>query len=539
MAGASNGVSASAALDDLKPPPGVIIPPPGDIRETIEKTAGYVLRGGPGLEQRIRDNHGQNPKFSFLMTKDDPFNAFYEWRKSEIKAGRGTDVAAGRAGEAVAAPVKEEPKGPPKPPDFQFSARMPRMSQKDFEIVRTTAKFVAKHGRPFMTQLAQRESSNPQYQFLVPNHTFHNFFQSLVEQYTIIMREGSASDDGSQALQKRLAELKLNVADKFHILPRAKQRADYAKWQAAEKAKQEQEEEKKKIEHARIDWNDFVVVETIDFTEDDKDLPPPTTLHDLQYASLEEKNKYSISSNLRIEEAFPFEDTNYNAYPPPATYAAPAAPAQAPTAPTQPVPQSHPAVNAYPNQGYNASAPPGVPRSAEEEEELQRIQEREQARARMHQARDEARGGVGPIKIKDNYVPRAAQKAANKAQMAICPNCKLQIPINELDEHMRIEMLDPRWKEQKAKAEARFATTNLSVVDVANNLKRMRQQDENNSPADAISEEEQARRKKVALNSYDGNPDGKSHAHINHLQSFNMDEQIRNIHQKYGGDKKP
>ena len=57
----------------------------------------------------------------------------------------------------------------------------------------------------------------------------------------------------------------------------------------------------------------------------------------------------------------------------------------------------------------------------------------------MHQAQAEARGGIAPIKIKENYVPRAAQRAANKSQMALCPNCKQQIPINELDEHMRSE----------------------------------------------------------------------------------------------------
>lgn len=172
MAVATNGDAASAAvaaLDNIKPPAGIIIPPPGEIREAIEKTAGYVIRGGLGLEQRIRDNHGTNPKFSFLMTSSDPYNSYYEWRKQEIKAGRGTAVAAGRAGEIAQAPVKEEPKGPPKPPDFQFSARMPRMSQKDLEIVRLTALFVAKNGRPFMTQLAQREASNPQYQFLIPS----------------------------------------------------------------------------------------------------------------------------------------------------------------------------------------------------------------------------------------------------------------------------------------------------------------------------------------------------------------------------------
>lgn len=438
MAGASNGASTPVALDDLQPPPGVIIPPPGEIREAIEKTAGYVMRGGASLEQRIRDNHGQNPKFSFLMTKDDPYNAYYEWRKHEIKAGRGTAIAAGRAGEAVAAPVKEEPKGPPKPPNFEFSARMPHISQKDLEIVKMTALFVAKNGRHFMTQLAQRESSNPQFQFLVPNHTFHNYFQRMVDQYATLIRESGTSEEGVRSLQERLAHLQLNVKNKYNVLGRAKQRADYAKFQAAEKLKHEQEQEQKKLEHARIDWGDFVVVETIEFTEQDEnaELPPPTTLADLQYASLEEKNKISISSNLRIEEAFPFEETNYNAYPP-TTYAAPAPPVQAPLTPVQPVQQTYPAADAPPIQAYNASAPPGVPRSAEEEEELQRIQEREQARARKHQAQAEARGGVAPIKIKENYVPRAAQRAANKAQMGLCPNCKQQIPIDELEEHMR------------------------------------------------------------------------------------------------------
>lgn len=67
----------------------------------------------------------------------------------------------------------------------------------------------------------------------------------------------------------------------------------------------------------------------------------------------------------------------------------------------------------------------------------------------------------------------------------------------------------------------------------------MRQEDDStNGGPDVVAEEEKARIKKVALNSYDGNPDGKSNVHINQLHSFNMNEQIRAIHQKYGGDKK-
>ncbi|EAQ90012.1 hypothetical protein CHGG_06631 [Chaetomium globosum CBS 148.51] len=541
MAVANGGApaEAAAALENLKPPPGVIIPPPGEIREAIEKTAGYVMRGGAGLEQRIRDNHGKNPKFNFLMSSSDPYNAYYEWRKEEIKSGRGTALAAGRVGEA-AAPAQEKPAGPPKPPDFQFSARMPRMSQKDLEIVRLTALFVAKNGRPFLTQLAQREASNPQFQFLMPNHTFHNFFQSMVDQYSILLRESGVNGEGSKAQQERVDQLRQNVADKYKVLARAKQRAAYAKWQEAEKAKQEEEEEKKKVEFARIDWNDFVVVETIVFNEadDQANLPPPTTLNDLQYASLEEKNKVSVSSTLRIEEAFPFEDTNYNAYPV-QTYGA-----QPPAAQPAPAGPAYPTTNAPPPQTYGASMPlASRTRSTEEESEAQRIQEREQDRVRVQQAQSEARGGAAPMKIKENYVPRAAQRAANKfgTQTAMCPNCKQQIPLSEMDEHMRIELLDPRWKEQKAKADARFATTNLSTVDVANNLKRLASQRSDvfdTTTGQPISEEELARRKKVALHAFDGNPDGKSQAHINQLQTFNLDEQIRAIHQKFAPEKK-
>jgi splicing factor 3A subunit 1 len=284
-----------------------------------------------------------------------------------------------------------------------------------------------------MTQLAQREASNPQFQFLIPNHTFHNFFQSMVDQYSVLLREGGVSSDGSNAQQERINQLRQNVADKFKVLARAKQRAAYAKWQEAEKAKQEEEEEKKKIEFARIDWNDFVVVETIVFTEadDQANLPPPTTLNDLQYASLEEKNKVSVSSSLRIEEAFPFEDTSYNAYPP-QTYGvqAPAA-QQPPPAANAPAPQAH-------------GAPVHLAartRPSEEETEAQKMQEKEQERLRTQQAQAEARSGPAPMKIKEDYVPRAAQRAANKfgTQTAMCPNCKQQIPLNEMDEHMRSE----------------------------------------------------------------------------------------------------
>ncbi|KAK2045837.1 Surp module [Colletotrichum somersetense] len=532
MASTSTNADATAALDELKPPAGVVLPP-REIRNVLEKTAGYVARNGLIFEDRIREKERSNPKFSFLNNTD-AYHAFYQWRLDEIKAGRGTAIAAGRANEA-ATPAEQKSKGPPKPPDFQFSARMPRINQKDLEVIRLTALFVAKNGRQFMTQLAQREAGNPQFQFLIPNHTFHNFFQHQVDQYTTLLRASGLGGEGGKLEQERMAHLQQNIDDKYHVLSRARQRAEYSKFQEIEKQKKEEEDEKKKLEFARIDWNDFVVVETIVFTDADEhaNLPPPTNLSELQYASLEERNKASIT-NLRIEEAMPTdEDTTFNAYP--QTSHSQTLPVHTGYAPQQPQQAQAPA-------GHQSYQNGPSQRSAEEEEEERRIQERTEARAREQQARAEARGGSAPMKIKENYVPRALQRAANKqsVQMALCPNCKQQIPMDELQDHMRIELLDPQWKDQKAKAETRYATTNLSTADVANNLKRLASQRSDvfdGVTGQALSEEEASRRKKAAIHSFDGNPEGKSQAHINHLHNLNVEEQIRAIHQRFA-DKK-
>ncbi len=410
------------------------------IAAILEKTAGYVARNGIVFEgmrashhparaawltipDRIREKEKHNPKFSFLSTNDS-YNAYYLWRLSEIKEGRGTAVAAGRAGEAEA--EAEKPKGPPEPPEFHFSARMPNISAQDLEVVRLTALFVAKNGRQFMTTLSQRETGNYQFDFLRPNHTLHSFFQRLIDQYTTLLRAGGMDGEGGKLQQQRIKELQANVEDKFHVLGRAKQRAEWFKFQDEQKAKKEEEVEKEKMTYAQIDWHDFVVVETVVFTEadDQAQLPPPTSLSELQFASLEQKAMMSVSShNMRIEEAMPEDNDYYNNYPqqPQAMQMAP-----------PPVPQP-----AYQPQYQDTR----MQNTDEEEEEEQRIRERTEARQRAQQAQAEARGAPPPMKIKENYVPRAAARAANRQNMVLCPNCRQQMPAAELEEHMRSKFL--------------------------------------------------------------------------------------------------
>lgn len=325
--------AATATLDRIKPPAGVIMPPPGEMREVIEKTAGYAVRGGAGIEARLRENHSNNPKFSFVTNPEDAFHAYYEWRKEEYKAGRVTAVAAGRVVETPGAPAggaggpaAETPTGPEKPPDYEFSARLPIMNAKDLDMLRLAASFVAVHGRPFLTQLLQREVNNAQFQFLLPNHSLHNYFQHMVDQYTLINKdlgaapqaqaqdgEGEAGESKGVSTADRLAYLHKNVDERFSILLRAKQRIAYKDWEMSQRKKEEHARVVAKEELARIDWTNFTVLETIVFSDadDSAQLPPPTSLNDLQYASLEEKSKLSMSANRMIEEAFPFEAPSY------------------------------------------------------------------------------------------------------------------------------------------------------------------------------------------------------------------------------------
>lgn len=167
--------------------------------------------------------------------------------------------------------------------------------------------------------------------------------------------------------------------------------------------------------------------------------------------------------------------------------------------------------------------------------------ERERARALQEAARTNAQ----PQRIVNAYTP-AAQRRKAPQNTSICPNCKQAIPNDEMENHMRIEMLDPQWREQSRIAQQRSSTTNLSTADVANNLKRLASQRTDvfdQVTGQAISEEEQARRKRAEIQSYDGIAPVTTGAYGAQLPPGmappgadrpDVQEQIRRLHEKHG-----
>lgn len=501
---ATNGDHNTSILEDIssRAPEGTVLPP-RNIREIVEKTAGYVVRSGKVFEEKLLSTQAENAKMSFLFP-DDSYHSYYQWRLEDIRNGNTNALAAGRANEdstGVSSKGREERK--PTPPDeFRFSARMPNINAQDLEVVKLTALFVAKNGRSWLSMLAQKESGNSQFDFLRPQHSLYQFFSRLVDQYTDLLTGDSV--DGGRPQKKRMTELQQNVDNRFHMLERANKRGEFVKYQEAQKAAKEESDEKERTMYQQIDWHDFVVVETVVFTDDDAniELPAPTSLNDLQSSSLEQKAAMRIHSSRRIEEAMPTFDDQGQFY--------------GNQQPAQPAP----AVQMPPPQ----TTPAGFP-----------VDDVQADRARARAAQEAAARNPNPstLKIRSDYVPRAqARKQAQNT--SICPNCGQAVPNDEIAEHMRIEMLDPQWREQSRINQQRSSTTNLSTQDVANNLKRLASQRSDvfdPVTGQALSEEEQARRKRAELSAYDGVssvPPGSA----TEQRSMDVNEQIRNIHQK-------
>jgi splicing factor 3A subunit 1 len=223
------------------------------------------------------------------------------------------------------------------------------------------------------------------------------------------------------------------------------------------------------VEYNQIDWHDFTVVATIEFTtaDDGIDLPPPTSLADLEYASLEQKRlMINYDPDTRRLEAMP-EDNPY----------APK-PRQTPHQP----PQSQQPPAFLPTTIQAQPPPPPPP----QEVDMEISDDEDEVDEEMPQPKALPASLVGGMKIRPaGYVPASKGKSVITQ---VCPNCGERIPVDELEEHMRIELLDPRYKEQKAVAEKRQMATNLGGADVARNVKRLAERREDDSNVKRLAE---------------------------------------------------
>ena len=87
-------------------------------------------------------------------------------------------------------------------------------------------------------------------------------------------------------------------------------------------------------------------------------------------------------------------------------------------------------------------------------------------------------------KIRTDYVSKGRKnfnfsfivgKLGVSESTQICPRCGISVKVSEMEEHVRIELLDPKWRQQKAVFESRIKDSNLIIgkEDISKNLARL------------------------------------------------------------------
>jgi splicing factor 3A subunit 1 len=292
------------------------------------------------------------------------------------------------------------------PPEAeQYTVRLPEgITGEELDIIKLTAQFVARNGKSFLTGLTSREINNPQFHFLKPTHSMFTFFTSLADAYSKVLMP-----------PKGLTEkLKKSVPDMTTVLERCVNRLEWERSQEQARQKAEDEIEQERIQMAMIDWHDFVVVESIDFADDeDEELPPPMTLEEV----------------IRRSKMTPMEEDTVE---------------------------------------------PGKEVEMEMDEEEAQLVEEGMRAASLEDNDDGRRNEVRvtedpepPMRIVKNWKRPEERLPADRdsTNFVVSPITGELIPISEMSEHMRISLIDPKYKEQKERMFAKIRETTLAQDD--------------------------------------------------------------------------
>lgn len=294
--------------------PNNVIIPPLEFRTLIGKTAKYVNKNGVVFENKIKAKESNNPKFIFLDSND-PYNQYYQYalttleetgKLPEVKQTETVDED-GAGEESV---IEEKlPLLAPEPYKFiqvendQLVYQEDNISEVDLKVIKLVAQFAAVNGdaicKEFEAQILNNAMLTSQFQFLKPMHSMHAIYKKYKDVYEYLW---NSKDKITETYGK-----KLNLET---FLNKCFNHAEYIEKQSADISKHEEKKMLDKMLIESIDWQDFEIVETIDFTELDEvaELGLPFQKSDLEYRSLLEREKSLFDELMEAEQVSDVED---------------------------------------------------------------------------------------------------------------------------------------------------------------------------------------------------------------------------------------
>lgn len=480
---------------------GIIRPPP-EIRAVADKTALFVSKNGRAFEHKIlNSSKGSTPKFAFLQPNS-PFHGYYEDRISfyerggddddggeedkreaekkikmeeerrraeeEAKAEKSKESAnnnkmkasavdpvartllkcRARIEEArrVAGGVDEEdrhdkqPIAPP-PTLHHVSVTAPSdLTSLQIEIIKLTAQYVALSGRSsdeavnrrqsFVHNLTLKEWTNAEFTFLQPRHSHYAYFSALVDGYRRFLPGG----EDYEAMKVRgkkdrfLSDMRMNGRNRKSVGSNRNETIQQCLQSAAYRAEYERDATDRKRDALQsaaggsallggvgtVDWHDFVVVATIDFGEEEVVQATPGV--SLRLTALTSNSSGVGGKEAKVEEAEKEEED-------------------------------------------------GMEESEEEGSDME------------HDDNDDDDGEK--LKVVSNYQPRVVSTKEMTGDSSkthiIDPISGKSIAIADMPEHMRIQLLDPKWAEEKKRFAEKQRETNYvaSGEDISANIQRL------------------------------------------------------------------
>ncbi len=369
----------------------------------------------------MASEEGQSAKFGF-MHPGDPFNAYYEHMIGVFENGEGeeqpkpeeavkeevesskpaaapTSTASDKSSVSSAPPVALDAvkqrkaaadpialvaksldvDAPPLP--FSFNNIYPsNLTALDVDTIKLTAQYTAVGGRAFLATLARKEVDNERFQFLKSTHALFSYFTTLVDEYTTVLQP---SPELRQAVKEG--------ADKKRCLEQVVHRWEYERRQEEMKRAREAENSSNLLTGGGVDWNDFVIVETIKFDKD-------------ELTEVAEKNDEDMEMDMEEEE-----------------------------------------------EGGEKGLAPAAPLPSAEE---------------------------SGINIVSDYKPSVAVPGQGvMPQTVVDPITGQHVNVKDLSEHLRVQLLDPKWKKQQDRVREKFADTPFATGDsIASSLQAFARQ---------------------------------------------------------------
>ncbi|CAJ2628001.1 unnamed protein product [Trifolium pratense] len=240
----------------------------------------------------------------------------------------------------------------------------------------------------------------------INNSQFH-FLKPTHSMFTFFT---SLADAYSKVLMppKGLTEkLEKSVSDMTTVHERCENRLEWERSQKQAREKAEDEIEQERIQMAMIDWHDFVVVESIDFADvGDEELPPPLTIEEV----------------IGRSKMTPMEEDIVE---------------------------------------------PGKEVEMEMAEEETLLVEEGMRAASLEDNEVRVTTDPEPMRIVRNWKRPEERLPADRdsTKFVVSPITGELIPISEMSEHMRISLIDPKYKEQKERMFAKIRETTLAQDD--------------------------------------------------------------------------